>query len=225
MNISTNRVESFSDGVISIIITIMVFDIKFSHVISKDNLTELVVTKQLVNLVPKLMAYVFSFLIIGIVWLNHHHLYHLLQKVDEKLLWLNLHLLFWLSLIPFPTSMLGGNPFLPASTAIYGSVLFMTTFAFSILRGYAIKHDMMHKDDIQVRREIEKLNKRVRIKNYIGMAAYIISIPMAYVSVYISFVCFTVMPILFFIPDGIDNEELVEKIIDKNQSAGEDISA
>ncbi|MBS1688409.1 MAG: DUF1211 domain-containing protein [Bacteroidetes bacterium] len=225
MNISTNRVEAFSDGVISIIITIMVFDIKFSHVISKDNFTQLVVTKQLINLVPKLITYVFSFLVVGIMWLNHHHLYLLLQRVDEKLLWLNLNLLFWLSLIPFPTSMLGGNPFLPQSTAIYGGVLFMATFSFSIMRAYAMRHDMMHKDDKLIQREIAKLNKRARVKNFLGMGAYLLSIPMAFVSIYISFACFTVMPILFFIPDGIEDEELVERIIDKNHSGGEDLSA
>lgn len=224
MNISTNRVEAFSDGVISIIITIMVFDIKFSHVISKNNMTELVVTRQLIILAPKLITYVFSFLIVGIMWLNHHHLYLMLQRVDEKLLWLNLNLLFWLSLIPFPTSMLGGNPFLPESTAIYGAVLFMTTFSFSILRRYAMKHDMMHKDDPLIRREIEKVNKKARLKNFLGMGAYLLSIPMAYVSVYISFICFAVMPILFFIPEGIDDKDLAEKILERNETTDEDLT-
>ena len=99
MNISTNRVEAFSDGVIAIVMTIMVFDIKLSndvkHWSDKKELKELIV------LVPQLVAYLFSFTVLGIMWLNHHHLFHLIKRVDEKFLWLNLHLLFWLSLIPF----------------------------------------------------------------------------------------------------------------------------
>jgi len=186
-------------------------------------MTQLVVTHQLIILAPKLLAYVFSFLIVGIIWLNHHHLYLLLQRVDEKLLWLNLNLLFWLSLIPFPTSMLGGNPFLPESTALYGIVLFMTTFSFSILRRYAMKHDMMHKDDPLIREEIIKVNKKARVKNILGMTAYLVSIPMAYVSVYISFACFAVMPILFFIPEGINDKKLAEKIMEENEAANNNL--
>jgi len=227
MTISTNRVESFSDGVISIIITIMVFNIKFPHMTMPY--TQGQVERALIVLIPSLISYLFSFLIIGIMWLNHHHLFHMAEKVDEKLLWLNLHFLFWLSLIPFPTSMLSGNPLLPESTAIYGGVLFMVSFSFSLMRTYASRKDLMHSDKNRlIQRQIDNVNRRAKLKNFAGMAAYFVAIPMAYVSVYISFACFIIPPILFFIPDGIDNEKLgeqvAEKLIKKNEDASNTIS-
>src|ERR1035437_5772466 len=126
MNITTNRVEAFSDCVISIVMTIMVFDIKLPENVHLTNKWEL---KQLLILAPQLISYLFSFVVLGIMWLHHHNLMHLVQKVDEKFLWLNLHLLFWLTLIPFPTNMLGRNPFLSYSTATYrGQIFFLPLF-------------------------------------------------------------------------------------------------
>lgn len=216
MNISTNRVEAFSDCVISIVMTIMVFDIKISdtvkHMTDKRELRELLV------LAPQLIAYLFSFTVLGIMWLNHHHLFHLIVRADEKFLWLNLHLLFWLSLIPFPTVLLGEAPKLIYSAAIYGVVLFMASFAFMLLRGYAIRHGLMYvEEEKTLNRTIDKLNKRAIIKNYIGMAAYLLSIAASFWSIYAAYACFTVAPILFFIPDGIDDEKLAEKVIENNK--------
>ncbi|MBA3827702.1 MAG: DUF1211 domain-containing protein [Taibaiella sp.] len=217
MNINTNRVESFSDGVISIIITIMVFNIKFPRV--KTPYTSAELHAGLMVVAPNLITYLFSFLVIGILWLNHHHIYLMLQKVDEKLMWLNLHFLFWISLIPFPTSMLGGNPFLPESAAIYGGILFMSAFSFTIMRTYAMRHALMHNDNKVMEKKIKLVNNKAKLKNYIGMAAYFLSMPMAYISVYISFVCFIIPPILFFIPDGIDDEVVAEQIAEINTNA------
>lgn len=217
MTITTNRVEAFSDCVISIIITVMVFDIKLPEAGRLTNKWE---QKQLLILLPQFLSYMFSFVVLGIMWINHHHLLHMVQKVDEKFLWLNLHLLFWLSLIPFPTDMLGRNPFLSYSTAIYGGILFMSAFAITLLRGYAIRNSLMYiKKEKNLNRTIDKINKRARIKNYIGMGAYLISIPASFWSVYISYACFTVAPILFFIPDGIDDVQQAEKIIALNENA------
>jgi len=216
MNISTNRVEAFSDCVISIVMTIMVFDIKLpDQVKALSNTREL---KELLVLVPQLIAYLFSFTVLGIMWLNHHHLFHMIQKVDEKFLWLNLHLLFWLSLIPFPTDLLGAAPFLSYSAAIYGVILFMASFAFLLLRGYAIRHNFMYIDQEKaLNRTLNKVTRRGIIKNYIGMGAYLLSIPASFWSIYAAYTCFTVAPILFFIPDGVDDEALAEKIVGNNQ--------
>lgn len=222
MTISTNRVEAFSDCVISIVMTIMIFDIKISdslkHMSDKKELRELLV------LVPQLVAYLFSFTILGIMWLNHHHLFHMIQRVDEKFLWLNLHLLFWLSLIPFPTDLLGEAPMLTYSAAIYGIVLFMASFAFMLLRRYAIRHGFMYiGQEKELNATLRKVNRRAIIKNYIGMAAYLLSIPASFVSVYAAYACFTVAPILFFIPDGIDDELLAEKVIESNLATSSNI--
>lgn len=211
MNITTNRVEAFSDCVISIVITVMVFDIKLPELVHLTNKMEL---KQLWLLAPQLISYLCSFVVLGIMWLNHHHLLHLIQKVDEKFLWLNLHLLFWLSLIPFPTNMLGINPTLSYSTATYGAILFMAAFAMTLLRGYAIRNSLMHvKREKSLNKTIDKVNRSARIKNFIGMGAYLVSIPASFWSVYAAYACFTIMPLLFFIPDGIDDEQLAEKVI------------
>ena len=218
MNISTNRVEAFSDGVIAIVMTIMVFDIKLPvHQIKFTNTSEL---KGLLVLVPQLVAYLFSFTVLGIMWLNHHHLFHMIKRADEKFLWLNLHLLFWLSLIPFPIALLGEAPELKYSAAIYGILLFMASFAFLLLRGYAIRHNFMYTaDEKALTKSLNRATRRGIIKNYIGMGAYLLSIPAAFWSIYAAYACFTVAPILFFIPDGVDDEHLAEKIIENNQGS------
>ncbi len=216
MNIATNRVEAFSDCVISIAITIMVFDIKLpDNIMHLSNKREL---KELLVLSPQLVAYLFSFTVLGIMWLNHHHLFHMIRKADEKFLWLNLHLLFWLSLIPFPTNLLGAAPDLSYSAAIYGIVLFMSSFAFMLLRRYAIRHNFFFmEEEHALNTSVNKANRRAIVKNYIGMAAYLISIPASFWSLYAAYACFAVAPILFFIPDGVDDEVLAEKIIEKNE--------
>jgi uncharacterized membrane protein len=218
MNISTNRVEAFSDCVISIVMTIMVFDIKISE--SLKHMSDKRELKELLVLVPQLVAYLFSFTVLGIMWLNHHHLFHMIKRADEKFLWLNLHLLFWLSLIPFPTVLLGEAPTLTYSAAIYGIVLFMASFAFMLLRRYALRHGLMYiGQEKTLKKTLEKINKRAILKNYIGMGAYLLSIPASFLSIYAAYACFTVAPILFFIPDGIDDEELAEKVIENNLGA------
>jgi uncharacterized membrane protein len=193
--------EAFSDGVIAIIITVMVFDIKFrdlAHDFSRRDVIE-----GLYILWPKVLAYLFSFLVLGIMWLNHHHMFHLVQVVDEKLMWLNLNLLFWLSLIPLPTSMIGRNPFLSESAAIYGGVMFMVAISFMLMRGYVRRHGLMHRDDRQLNREVDKATRRARSKNYIGALAYLASVPLAYVSPFLAYGLFLIPTILFFIPDGV----------------------
>lgn len=210
--------EAFSDCVISIVMTIMVFGIKLPN-----NLTHITDTrelKELLILVPQLVAYLFSFTVLGIMWLNHHHLLHMIQRADEKFLWLNLHLLFWLSLIPFPTNLLGEAPFLTYSAAFYGIILFMASFAFLLLRRYAIRHNFMYIEEQKtLSKTIAKVTKRAIIKNYIGMAAYLLSIVASFWSIYAAYACFTVAPILFFIPDGIDDEVLAERMIENNLGA------
>src|ERR1051325_1627109 len=131
MHIRTTRMETFSDGVIAIIITIMIFELKFRDLAHGFSHRDVVSGLQI--LWPKVAAYTFSFLVMGTMWLNHHHMYHLVQIVDEKLMWFNLNFLFWLSLIPLPTSMIGRNPFLPESVAMYGAAMFMVSVSFLLM--------------------------------------------------------------------------------------------
>jgi uncharacterized membrane protein len=120
-----NRLEAFSDGVIAIIITIMVLELKIPHESSVD---------ALVPLIPVVLSYVMSFIYLGIYWNNHHHMLHTVTAVTGPMLWANLHLLFWLSLIPFATGWLGENHFAAAPAAIYGVVLLMAAIAYLILQ-------------------------------------------------------------------------------------------
>lgn len=201
MNIKTGRVEAFSDCVISILITIMVFDIKFPDLAHDFTHRDVVAGLHIVG--PKLIAYLFAFTVVGILWLNHHHFFHLVQIVDEKLLWLNLMLLFWMSLIPFPTSMIGKNPFLPESSAIFGSILFMASFSFSAMRHYARQHGLLEQGNIIITKEVERVSRRIQTKNYIGLVSYAIGAVLAYVSVFIAFALYMIPTVLFFIPDGV----------------------
>jgi uncharacterized membrane protein len=120
-----SRLEAFSDGVIAIIITIMVLELKAPHEASLDALRPLV---------PVLLSYALSFLYVGIYWNNHHHLLHAAHRVSGGMLWANLHLLFWLSLIPFTTAWMDENHYAPVPTALYGAVLLMAGIAYWILQ-------------------------------------------------------------------------------------------
>ena len=120
-----NRLEAFSDGVIAIIITIMVLEMKVPH--GED-------IETLVPLTPVFLSYVLSFVYLGIYWNNHHHMLHACQQVTGPMLWANLHLLFWLSLIPFATGWMGENHLSAAPSALYGVVLLMTAVAYLILQ-------------------------------------------------------------------------------------------
>jgi uncharacterized membrane protein len=124
-NMGKNRLEAFSDGVLAIIITIMVLEMKVPH--GED-------FAALRPLLPVFLSYVLSFVYLGIYWNNHHHMLHATQQVSGAILWANLHLLFWLSLFPFVTGWMGENHFAPAATTLYGIVLFMAAVAYWVLQ-------------------------------------------------------------------------------------------
>jgi len=120
-----NRLEAFSDGVIAIIITIMVLELKIPHDTSLAALGELL---------PVFLSYVLSFVYVGIYWNNHHHFYHVVRQVDGRVLWANLHLLFWLSLLPFVTGWMGENHMAALPVALYGVVLLMSALAWYLMQ-------------------------------------------------------------------------------------------
>ena len=121
----TGRLEAFSDGVIAVIITIMVLEMKVPHGESYESL---------IQIAPVFLSYILSFVYVGIYWNNHHHLLHVTERVTGSVLWANLHLLFWLSLIPFTTGWMGENHFASIPTAVYGFVLFMAAVAYWVLQ-------------------------------------------------------------------------------------------
>lgn len=179
------RIEAFSDGVIAIIITIMVLELKIPH--EKSEL------RDLLPLLPVFLSYVLSFIYVGIYWNNHHHMFTVVNKVNGAILWANMHLLFWLSMIPFATGWMGENHFAPATMALYGFVMFMNAIAYSILSNLLIKH---HGSDSLLSRAMGK-----GLKGKVSVACYITAIPSAFINVWISGGLFVLVALLWLIPD------------------------
>src|SRR6266700_263845 len=127
---SKGRLEAFSDGVIAILITIMVLELKVPHGVDLASLRPLV---------PVLATYVMSFVYLGIYWNNHHHMFHAVERINGRILWANLHLLFWLSLVPVVTGWVGGNWRAPVPAAVYGGVLTLAALAYTILQNEILR--------------------------------------------------------------------------------------
>lgn len=211
MQTSTTRAESFSDGVMAIMITIMILELKLPDFDSDQEVND--IRNHLQKLIPHFVAYMFSFVMIGILWTSHHHLFHLLEKTDNFLIRLNLFFLFWITLIPVVTGILGANPFLPISTALYGFIMLLTTASLAYMRGYTLRKNLIHSDKTEeVNSKIYRVSVLGKRHSYISSLAYLLSIPLSFVSIYISYICFTIPILLFFLPAGIDEEKLENRI-------------
>ena len=179
-----NRLEAFSDGVIAIIITIMVLELKVPHGEGIEIL---------VPLIPVFLSYVLSFVYLGIYWNNHHHMIHTVQKVTGPMLWANLHLLFWLSLVPFVTGWMGENHFASAPSALYGAVLLMAAIAYVILQELIIAS--------QGPNSILKKAVRGDWKGKVSPVLYGAAILLAFWWKWISLALYVVVALLWLIPD------------------------
>ena len=178
------RLEAFSDGVLAIIITIMVLELKVPH---EPNL------RALLDLAPVLIGYALSFVYIGIYWNNHHHLLHATKKVTGWVMWANLHLLFWLSLVPFITGWVGEHHEAAGPTALYGIVLFMAAVAYSILVRAIVAQDGK---DSAVAKAIGGDKKGM-----VSLVLYASSIGLAFVKPWIAQALYVVVAIIWFVPD------------------------
>ncbi|MBN8852113.1 MAG: hypothetical protein BGO55_26765 [Sphingobacteriales bacterium 50-39] len=178
------RLEAFSDGVIAIIITIMVLEL---HVPHGEHITDLV------PLLPVLFSYVLSFVYVGIYWNNHHHMIYAAKTINGSILWANLHLLFWLSLIPFATAWMGENHFSRWPVILYGAVLIMTGMAYNILCG------------LLIRQAGEGSALAVALgrdwKGKLSVVIYLIAIALAFINPWISFSLYVLVAMIWFIPD------------------------
>jgi uncharacterized membrane protein len=178
------RLEAFSDGVIAIIITIMVLEMKVPH---GDSLADLK------PLIPVFLSYVLSFVNIGIYWNNHHHMIHAAHKVNGTILWTNIHLLFWLSLIPFTTAWMGENNFTTWPVVLYGIVLLMASIAYYFLAHSLINH---HGKDSTLALAIGKDRKGIA-----SSIIYAIGIGSSFLNPYIGFAMYVLVAAIWFIPD------------------------
>ena len=180
----TNRLEAFSDGVVAIIITIMVLEMRVPH--GTD-------FAALEPILPVFLSYVLSFIYLGIYWNNHHHLFHVTTRVSGGILWANLHLLFWLSLFPFATGWMGENHLASIPTAAYGVVLFMAAIAYLILQHVIIAQQ----GPASVLAEAVGRDR----KGKFSLVLYFVAIPLAFVSSWISSILYAAVALLWFIPD------------------------
>ncbi|MCA0399472.1 MAG: TMEM175 family protein [Proteobacteria bacterium] len=185
------RMAAFSDGVLAIIITIMVLEMKAPH---KADLAALI------PLLPVFFSYVLSFIYVAIYWNNHHHLLHTLKHVTGGVLWANVHLLFWLSLVPFTSAWMGENQFATLPTALYGVVLFACAIAYSILQSTIIRTEGQNS---HLARAVGKDRK-----GKLSIVCYLAAIPLAFVSPWIASGIYVIVALIWLIPD-----QRIEKVL------------
>jgi uncharacterized membrane protein len=180
----TGRLEAFSDGVIAIIITIMVLELRVPHGAQISVLRPLV---------PEFISYVLSFVFIGIYWNNHHHMLHAAARVDGRILWANLHLLFWLSLVPFATGWMGENEFEALPVALYGAVLLMAGVAYYVLaRTLSAQNGKDSKLAIALGKDA---------KGIASLVIYAVAIPLSFLSSRLAFGLYVLVAVIWFVPD------------------------
>jgi len=191
---SKGRLEAFSDGVFAIIITIMVLELKTPHEPSLDALRPLV---------PTLLSYVLSFVHVGIYWNNHHHMLQAARHVNGAILWANMHLLFWLSLVPFVTGWMGETYFAALPVAAYGVVLFLAGIAYYILARALIAH---HGRESTLARAIGD-----DWKGKVSVVTYAAAIPFAFVVSWVSGILYALVAIMWLVPDPRIETTLAER--------------
>ena len=192
------RLEAFSDGVIAIIITIMVLELR---VPVRADLHALIAEPQ--NLHLKFACYILSFVYLAIYWNNHHHMLHSMQRVNGAILWANMHLLFWLSLVPFVTGWMGETSFAPVPAALYGVVMLFAAVAYYILQGTILRLEGPH----------SRLARAVGgdLKGKISPVIYLTAVPAAFLSPWISGALYAAVALIWLVPDRRIERVLVEE--------------
>ncbi len=184
-----NRLEAFSDGVIAIIITIMVLELRPPHGSSWHELRELT---------PKFAAYILSYIYLGIYWNNHHHLMHTVERVDGAIMWANLHLLFWLSVVPFTTAWMGEFPGTTEPAMLYGFSLLMAALGYTILVRTIIAEQLQHSGGKHSKlRDLVGADK----KGLVSLAIYVTGGAFAVVNAWIAYALFATVAMIWLIPD------------------------
>ena len=178
------RLETFTDGVIAILITIMVLELRVPHGADLGALRPLI---------PLLLTYTLSFIFLAIYWNNHHHMFHTVDRVNGRILWANMHLLFWLSLVPFVTGWMGENNFAALPTAVYGCVLLLAAVAYTIIVYAIIADQGPH----------SKLRAAIGrdVKGKISAALYVVAIPSAFIERWIAWAIYVAVAMIWLAPD------------------------
>jgi uncharacterized membrane protein len=188
-----SRLEAFSDGVLAIIITIMVLELKVPHDPQISGL---------LKLWPVFLSYVLSFVYVGIYWNNHHHLFQIARSINGRVLWANMHLLFWLSLVPFATGWMGENHFADAPVALYGCVMFMAGLAYYFLARALVS---LHGPDSEIAKAIGRDRK-----GKLSLVIYTLAVVVAFVWPIVASIAYWIVAAIWFIPD-----KRIEKTIER----------
>ena len=195
---SKGRMEAFSDGVLAIVITIMVLELKVpAHAEHFSDLRPLA---------PVFLSYVLSFIYLAIYWNNHHHMLHAAGRVSGRVLWANLHLLFWLSLLPFATGWMGENNFAPAPVALYGTVLLLAAIAYTVLQWCILSTEGA---ESVLARAVGR-----DLKGKLSIIFYVLAIPSAFLSPWISCSFYVLVALMWLIPD-----QRIERLLNRPAAA------
>lgn len=197
--ISTSRIEAFSDGVFAIVITLLAFQFKvpkFTHSASLHTNSI-----ELLKILPNMIGFIFSFFFVAVFWINHHQLYHSIKEANRKLLWYNIHLLFWITMLPFPIAMIGDNPEVAISAMSLGVVLLMSSFSAFLVRRYSyttakLVNETLTEDSIQHGFK----------NNIIAIILNLVAIVAAIYSVYIAYSIYFIVLGLFAIPQKLERK-------------------
>jgi uncharacterized membrane protein len=181
---SKGRLEAFSDGVVAILITILVLELRIPRGADWEALRPLL---------PVFLTYVLSFVFLGIYWNNHHHMLHTADRINGKILWANLHLLFWLSLIPFVTGWMGENHFASVPTAVYGGVLLMAAIAYTILKNSIVEE---HGPESKLAAAVGN-----DVKGKLSVGLYVLAIALAFVNQWFSDALYVLVALMWLVPD------------------------
>ncbi|MDB5202076.1 MAG: hypothetical protein JWQ27_1485 [Ferruginibacter sp.] len=195
--ISTTRIEAFSDGVFAIVITLLAFQFKVPKFTSDASLGQNY--HELLKISPNLIGFVFSFLFVAVFWVNHHQLYHSIKEANSRLLWYNIHLLFWITMLPFPIAIVGDHPHMAIAPISLGIVLMMCCVAAYIVRRYSYFKAKLVNEELSEDSINDGLNK-----NIIAIILNVIAIFTAVYSVYIAYSIFFIVLGLFIIPQKLE---------------------
>jgi uncharacterized membrane protein len=192
--IQKNRLEAFSDGVFAILITLLVLEIKVPHIEQHNSTGALQAALQ--SLLPKFLSWVISFLVIAVIWVNHHRILERVEKADHSFFWLNTNLLLWTSFIPFPTALMGDYAHNPLAVSLFGIVLSLSALAFTFLRKYLADHGDLLKKEIG-----PHVLKHTVLKSFLlGPLAYGMGAAAAWIHTGVSWAIYLIIPLYFIFP-------------------------
>ena len=185
-----NRLEAFSDGVIAIIITLLVLEIKVPHISGEVNSQKIV--EALISIGPKFFSWVLSFFMLLIMWINHHRIFNELENTDNNILWLKGVLLFFMSFVPFPTAFMGDYFTQPMSTFFFGICLMLVGIAFYFLRAYLVKKPQLFKKEVDLTHQ-----KNLATKTLLGPALYFLGAISSFFNIIIAYVIYVAVPVYY----------------------------